>query len=240
MRLGDERIDLIAEQRHLRAEREDVLDGPSWRSKPIRISRCSPARATDALALGRPLEEQLALVDRGHRRGGRLEVGVCACGGPGDAGQDRRTRIRNRRTTADRRLRPPRRVRLLPRRSTALALARTRRLSAPSPRESTGSTMPSSVLHSDTSLATPSRWRSRSWISHATSGGSSISSGLELACGAVESRRLERLVTRLARVATAAFPSLSSRRPSAERDDRCRDVGAHGRRSAASPRPAPS
>ena len=92
MRLGDERIDLVAEQRHLGAEREDVLDRPVVEVEADPHQPLLAGARDDALALGRPLEEQLALVDRGHRRGGRLEVGVCARGGPGDAGQDRGAR----------------------------------------------------------------------------------------------------------------------------------------------------
>ena len=118
-----------------------------------------------------------------------------------------------------------------PPRNAAFAVARARLLSAPSPRESTGSTVPSSVRQSEASLATPSTTRSRSWTSQATSGGSSMRSGLAAhdAVGVVP-RRLDRLVPRLGeRLDEPPRASCSSRMPlGGERDERVRDVGARG------------
>ena len=74
------------------------------------------------------------------------------------------------------------------------------------------------------------RWSSRSWISHATSGGSSSRSGLEHAVRWSSNRAASSGSSRAsASVATAAFASLSSRRPSAASETTAvRDVGARG------------
>ena len=121
-----------------------------------------------------------------------------------------------RRTSADRSVRPPRRLSAPPRRSAAFAVARARRLEAPSPSDSSGSTTPSCVRHSETSFPTPSCTRSRSWISQATSGGSSSRSAFEHAVRWRSKRAASSGSSRAsARVATATVASCSSRCPSA-------------------------
>ncbi len=119
-----------------------------------------------------------------------------------------------RRTSADRSVRPPRRLSAPPRRSAAFAVARARRLAAPSPSDSSGSTTPSCVRHSETSFPTPSSTRSRSWISQATSGGSSSRSAFEHAVRWRSKRAASSGSSRAsARVATATVASCSSRCP---------------------------
>ena len=196
--LQDERVDLVAQERDLGAERQDVLDRPvvEVEAEPHQPLLAGPDERL--LTLGRALEQELALEDRGERRRRRREVGVGAADRLEHARDDAAHGGRKRRTSAARSVFGPRRLSVEPRRSAAFAVARARRLSAPSPRASITSTLPPSARQSDASVATPSWRRSRSWISQATSGGSSSSERARAARAVeVEARGLERLAAHL-------------------------------------------
>ena len=85
----DERVDLVAQERDLRAEGEDVLD------RAVVEVEADPheallARADEhLLALRGALEQELALEDRRERGAGRGEVGVGPADRLEDAGDDR-------------------------------------------------------------------------------------------------------------------------------------------------------
>ena len=71
MRVEDERVDLVAEERHLGSEREDVLDRPVVQVEADAHQALLAGPHEKALALGGALEKELALVDGRHRDGGR-------------------------------------------------------------------------------------------------------------------------------------------------------------------------
>ncbi len=177
----DEGVHLVAQERDLRAEREDVLDGAVVEVEADPHEALLARADEHLLALRGALEQELALEDRRERGAGRGEVGV----GPrrrarGRGRRPRRTGVRKRRTSPARSVRRPEQAqgRAAPERRLR---GRARAPAAPrrSPSVRSGSTLPSSCRQREASLAIPSWSRSRSWISHATSGGSSCRTGLE-------------------------------------------------------------
>ena len=90
--LEDEGVDLVAQERHLGAEREDVLDGAVVQVEADPHQPLLAGADESLLALRRALEQELALEDRGERRAGRREVGVGASDRLDHAGDDRSAR----------------------------------------------------------------------------------------------------------------------------------------------------
>ena len=167
MGVEDEGVHLLAEVRDVGAEREDVLDRPVVQVEADAHESLLTRRDEDVLAFRRALEQELALEDRRERRGSHGEEGVRACDRVGDAGDDHRARRRepsherraqgaaaHERQAAAAERRPGGRAR-----STALGAV---------PDGHIGSIELSSTFQREASLATPSRTRSRSWMSHAT------------------------------------------------------------------------
>ena len=73
-------------------ERQHVLDGAVVEVEADPHQPLLAGADEDPLALGRPLEEKLAFVDRRHGRGGHREVGVCLRHRLGNPSDDRRDR----------------------------------------------------------------------------------------------------------------------------------------------------
>ena len=87
--LEDEGVDLVAQQRDLRAEGEDVLDGAVVEVEADPHEALLARADEHLLALRGALEQELALEDRRERGAGRGEVGVGPADGLEDAGDDR-------------------------------------------------------------------------------------------------------------------------------------------------------
>ena len=88
----DEGVDLVPQERHLRAEREDVLDGAVVQVEADPHEPLLAGADQSLLALRRALEQELSLEDRGERCAGGRQVGVGASDGLDHAGDDRSAR----------------------------------------------------------------------------------------------------------------------------------------------------
>ena len=90
--LENERVDLVAQERDLRTEREDVLDRAVVEVEADPHQPLLAGAGEDLLALCRAFEQQLALEDRGERRAGRRQICVGAADGLDHARDDRGAR----------------------------------------------------------------------------------------------------------------------------------------------------
>ena len=237
-RVEDERVDLVAQQRDLRAEGEDVLDGAVVE---VEADPHEPLLAERTSSRSRSASARAGAHARDRRERGWPVAARYASARPTDS----RRGPRPRRRRPEARTSPERSVRA---REAQASTAPQRGLCgrpgppalAPVPERQHDSTLPASCRHSEASLAIPSWSRSRSCISDATRGGSSCRSR----AGAhgpveIEPRSVERLAAHLGecldrdldvRVVELALGG--------QRHDDAPDVGA-GRRAGRPPRSCP-